>query len=110
MLTPAPNGPPGSIETVVRNAAAATIKGVVLTGVIFTTSASRLQALVIGFFLGAAVALPLPFLERHSRLTDRPVHYLGTLPPNVFMSATQLMANTAAVIAVVTLALYFRLL
>jgi iron complex outermembrane receptor protein len=30
VLTPAPNGPPGSIETVVRNAAAATIKGVEL--------------------------------------------------------------------------------
>ena len=88
--------------------ALAVIKGVVLTGVLFTTSASRLQALVVGLLLGTAVAFPMPFLERHSKLTDGPVHYLCTLPPNVFMSATQLMANTAAVIAVVTLALWFQ--
>ena len=88
--------------------ALAVVKGVVLTGVLFSTSASRLQALVIGFLLGSAVAFPIPFLERHSRLTDEPVHYLGTLPPNVFMSSTQLMANTAAVGAVVTLALWFQ--
>ena len=88
--------------------ALAVVKGVVLTGVLFSTSASRLQALVGGFLLGTAVALPIPFLERHSRLTDRPVHYLGTLPPNVFMSATQLLANTSAVVALVTLALWFQ--
>ena len=76
--------------------ALAVVKGVVLTGVLFTTSASRVQALFVGFLLGTAVAFPIPFLERHSRLTAGPVHYLGTLPPNVFMSATQLMANTAA--------------
>jgi hypothetical protein len=88
--------------------ALAVVKGVVLTGVLFMTSYSRLQALVGGFVLGTAVAMPIPFLERHSRLTDGPVHYLGTLPPNVFMSATQLLANTSAVIALVTLALWFQ--
>jgi hypothetical protein len=64
--------------------------------------------LVVGFLLGTAVAFPMPFLERHSTLAAGPVHYLGTLPPNVFMSSTQLMASTPAVVAVVTLALWFQ--
>jgi hypothetical protein len=88
--------------------ALAVLKGVVLTGILFATSASRLQALILGFLLGTAVAFPIPFLERHSRLTNRAVHYLGTLPPNVFMSSTQLIANTAAVAAIVTLALWYQ--
>jgi hypothetical protein len=88
--------------------ALAAVKGIVLTGVLFRTSASRLQALVVGFLLGSAIAFPIPFLDRHSRLTGGHVNYLGTLPPNVFMSATQLIANIGAVAAVVTLALWFQ--
>lgn len=88
--------------------ALAAFKGIVLTGVLLATSASRLQSLIVGFLLGAAVAFPIPWLERHSRLSDGPINYLGTLPPNVFMSATQLVANTTAVVAVVTLTLWFQ--
>lgn len=46
------------------------LKGMVLTGVLFATSVSRMQALVTGFLLGSAVAFPIPGLERHSRLAD----------------------------------------
>jgi hypothetical protein len=88
--------------------ALAAVKGMVLTGVLLATSVSRVQALVLGFLLGCAVAFPIPWLERQSKLRDGPVNYLGTLPPNVFMSATQLMANIAAVVAVVTLTLWFK--
>ncbi|MGD9702367.1 MAG: hypothetical protein AB7Q42_01080 [Acidimicrobiia bacterium] len=88
--------------------ALAAFKGIVLTGALLATSASRLQALIVGFLLGSAVAFPMPWLERRSRLREGPVNYLGTLPPNVFMSATQLMANIAAVVAVVTLTLWFQ--
>jgi hypothetical protein len=86
----------------------AAFKGIVLTGTLFATRASRLQALFVGFLLGTAIAFPIPFLERSSRLVDGPVHYLGTLPPNVFMSSTQLLANVGAVAAVVTMSLWFR--
>lgn len=88
--------------------ALAFVKGVVLTGMLRATAVPRGPALVLGFLLGCAVALPIPFLERQSRLRDGPINYLGTLPPNVFMSATQLLANTAAVVGVVTLTLWFR--
>ena len=88
--------------------ALAVVKGIVLTGVLFATAASRLHAVVVGFLLGAAVAFPIPWLERRSRLREGTINYLGTLPPNVFMSATQLIANIAAVVAVVTLALWFK--
>ena len=88
--------------------ALAFLKGIVLTGVLLATSASRLSALVVGFLLGTAVAFPMPWLTRESQVTDGPINYLGTLPPNVFMSATQLVANIAAVVAVVTLTLWFQ--
>ena len=88
--------------------ALATVKGIMLTGVLFATFASRVQALVLGFLLGTCVAFPIPFLERRSRLAAGPIHYLGTLPPNVFMSSTQLMTNIAAVAAVVTLTLWYQ--
>lgn len=88
--------------------ALAVVKGIVLSGVLFAHGASRIQALVVGFLLGTAVALPIPFLDRFSRLEGGHANYLGTLPPNVFMSATQLIANTAAVAAIVTLTIWYQ--
>ena len=88
--------------------ALAVLKGIVLTGSLLVTSVSRLEALVLGFLLGCAVAFPMPWFDRHSRIWAGPVHYLGTLPPNVFMSATQLVANITAVVAVLTLTLWFQ--
>ena len=88
--------------------ALAAFKGIVLTGVLMATTASRRYALVMGLLLGMAVALPIPFLVRHSRLFPDPIRYLGTLPPNVFWSATQLLANITAVAAVVTITLWYQ--
>ncbi|MCU1500238.1 MAG: hypothetical protein JWM47_4191 [Acidimicrobiales bacterium] len=88
--------------------ALAVIKGIVLAGALLATSISRLRALVLSFLLGCAVAFPMPWFDRRSRIWAGPVHYLGTLPPNVFMSSTQLMADIAAVLAVLTITLWYQ--
>ena len=88
--------------------ALAVLKGVVLTGALFATSASRLQALIVGILARHGGGVSDPVSRAPLEADGRAVHYLGTLPPNVFMSSTQLMANTAAVAAIVTLALWFQ--
>jgi hypothetical protein len=82
-------------------------KGVVLTGVLVAFSMKPLPAVVLGSLLGVAVALPTAPFERWSPLAGESTSYLGTLPPNVFMSATQIVANTFTVLAVTSLCLWF---
>lgn len=66
-------------------------KGVVLTGVLVAFSMKPLPAVVLGSLLGVAVALPTAQFERWSPLAGESTSYLGTLPPNVFMSAFSLI-------------------
>jgi hypothetical protein len=82
-------------------------KGVVLTGVLVAFSMKPLPAFVLGSLLGVAVALPTAPFKRWSPLMGESTSYLGTLPPNVFMSATQLVANMFTVLAVISLCLWF---
>ena len=82
-------------------------KGVVLTGVLVAFSMKPLPAFVLGSLLGVAVALPTAPFKRWSPLMGESTSYLGTLQPNVFMSATQLVANMFTVLAVTSLCLWF---
>lgn len=76
------------------------IKGVVLTGICMASGFSRLWSLVFGFLLGTAIAFPVA--------QDWGSPYIGTIPPNVFMSATQLLANTGAVLCVFCLTIWLK--
>jgi hypothetical protein len=83
--------------------AVATLKGVILSGLLRSALFSPLWSLVGGILLGTAVALPMPFLSHVSPLTGTHTEYLGTIPANTFMSATQLVANVAALPALYSL-------
>ena len=84
------------------------LKGVLLTGLLTSAGYSPFSSLAGGFLLGTAIALPLPFVERYSSLYQVKVYYLGTLPPNTFMSATQLVANVGVLPAFFSLRLWGR--
>jgi hypothetical protein len=88
--------------------ALAMLKGVILTGLLRSAFFSPLVSLIGGVLLGTAVALPIPFLQRTSPMIGGVTRYLGTIPANTFMSATQLVANLAAVIAFVAVQLWMR--
>jgi hypothetical protein len=81
----------------------ATLKGVILSGLLRSALFSPLWSLVGGILLGTAVALPLPFLPHVSPLIGAHTEYLGTIPANTFMSATQLVANVCALPALYSL-------
>lgn len=76
--------------------AVATLKGVILTGLLRGAAFAPVSSLVGGILLGTAVALPLPFWMHISPLSGSETAYLGTIPANTFMSATQLVANVGA--------------
>jgi hypothetical protein len=75
-------------------------KGAVLTGICMASGFRRLWSLLFGFMLGAAIAFPVA--------QDWGSPYIGTIPPNVFMSATQLLANTGAVLCVFGLTIWLK--
>jgi hypothetical protein len=83
------------------------LKGVVLSGILLAASFSRIQSLFLSLLLGTAVAFPLPFIEQLT-YWGKSQWYLGTIPPNVFMSATQLTANIFGVVALYSLSLWFE--
>lgn len=87
----------------------ALLKGVILTGLLSSAGYSALHSLAGGLMLGTSVALPLPFVERFSPFIQMKTQYLGTLPPNTFMSATQLVANVGVLPAFFALQMWGRL-
>lgn len=86
----------------------ATLKGVILTGLLRSARLQRLSCLIGGILLGTAVALPIPLLQRISPIINTKTNYLGTIPANTFMSATQLVANIATTLAFFSLQLWGR--
>ena len=80
--------------------ALAMAKGVVLTGITMASGFRRWWSLAFGFMLGTAIAFPVP--------QDWGSPYIGTIPPNVFMSATQLLANIGAVLCVFCLTIWLK--
>lgn len=75
------------------------LKGVVLFAVLRAFAFSRVTAFMATLLLGTAMAFPTMGLDLN--------YYLGTLPPNVFHTATQLLANIMAVLAIVTMSAWF---
>jgi hypothetical protein len=75
------------------------LKGVVLYAVFRAFRANKSVSIVLSFLAGSAMAFPTLGLSEH--------FYLGTLPPNVFHTATQLLSNTCAVLAIASLTAYF---
>jgi hypothetical protein len=84
----------------------ALLKGVMLTGLLRSSGYGFIKSLFGGILLGTAVALPLPFIERYSPLMASKTQYLGTIPANTFMSATQLIANVGVLPAFYALQLW----
>lgn len=84
----------------------ATLKGFLLTGLLRSSRFGAIQSLVGGLLLGTAVAMPLPMMERISPMYQMKTQYLGTIPANTFMSATQLVANVGVLPAFVGLQLW----
>ena len=86
------------------------MKGVFLTSFLKLSRFNNLQSFLGGILLGTAVAIPIPFLQRISPLANMniPTEYLGTIPANTFMSATQLVANTFVLPAFFMLQLWAR--
>jgi hypothetical protein len=86
----------------------ATLKGVILTGLLRSARLQRFTCLIGGILLGTAIALPVPWLQRISPIINTQTHYLGTIPANTFMSATQLVANIGTTLAFFGLQLWGR--
>jgi hypothetical protein len=84
----------------------ALLKGVILTGLLRSSGFGIIKSLVGGILLGTAVALPLTFIERYSPVIELKTQYLGTIPANTFMSATQLIANVGVLPAFYALQLW----
>lgn len=84
----------------------ALLKGVLLTGLLQSSGFSNIKSLLGGILLGTAVAMPLPFIERYSPMLQAKTQYLGTIPANTFMSATQLVANVGVLPAFYALQLW----
>ena len=84
----------------------ALLKGVLLTGLLQSSGFSNIKSLIGGILLGTAVAMPLPFIERYSPMLQAKTQYLGTIPANTFMSATQLVANVGVLPAFYALQLW----
>lgn len=76
------------------------LKGVVISQTLRIFGFSRTSSVFVSFLLGTAMAFPTLGMPLH--------YYLGTLPPNVFHSATQLFTNTIAVLAIVSLTMWFN--
>lgn len=79
--------------------AVAFVRGALLSGLLFITTGNRLVSLLVSGLLGLAISFPIPWLEVND--------YLGTLPPNVWHTATQFVANTFAPVAVFALTLWW---
>ncbi len=79
--------------------AVAFVRGALLSGLLLIATGNRLVSLLVSGLLCLAISFPIPWLEVND--------YLGTLPPNVWHTATQFVANSFAPVAVFALTLWW---
>lgn len=77
----------------------ALLRGVILTGLLRSARFNPAASLIFTVALCTAIALPIPFVDRSSIRFGDNTNYIGTIPANTFMSATQLVGNTGVLLA-----------